>query len=386
MTDILRLEDLLRRKWLHTALVHSRKEGSISIESFQTLLNICCTVYDNETSVLVRFIVSNLITRTNEMKILALQEVVKTNNVELIKACFYGDESKNILNSEYYESFLKIALKNGNGESLVYLSNLPISRTMTPLKGTNFGFYFSSNSERSPANCFSIQKHKNVIDQLLLRGASLYEKKTFAMEYLFKSKITRYFKPELSDFLLSRGATLNDCDPKKKGHSLLTIAISKADECSVAYLLKKAKMEQGYETKYMSAAEYEKALEICLREWVCAKKKNFRNRDNLCSMIKHAASVEDKTIERIVMSPKIVGEETFLKYLLEHHRQAMMSYEKWTWTHGMEVMRKHTLRKYYRDEFAATIMLGTKSRLNQKSVLRHLDEDHLLMIFDALFY
>ena len=91
MAHVFTLMDLLRRKWLHTALVHSRKEASISIQSFRTLLNICCTVYDNETSVLVRFIVSNLINRTDQMKILAIQEVVKTNNVELICLLYTSD-------------------------------------------------------------------------------------------------------------------------------------------------------------------------------------------------------------------------------------------------------------------------------------------------------
>lgn len=355
-------------------------------------------MYDNETSVLVRLIVVNLINRISSglpihidaMKPIALKAVVKTDNVELIKHCFHGEAGANILQSEYYVSFVNIALANNNCESLVYLMNVPITTRMTALSRgllnrDVFKFYFSGSTARSPVSCLTFEQHIQVIDKLLLIGAPLDNKKSFAMEYLFKSQITGSWKPQLSELFLERGATLDDCNPKKIGHSLLTIAIAKRDECSVEYLLKRAKMEQGYEAKYMSATQYAKSVQMCVGAW-CREKKTFRNRDILFHMIKHAASVEDKTIERIVTSPKIVEGDIFLTYLLEHHRQAMMSYEKWDWTHARKGIGKHTLRKYYGDEFAATIMLGTNLRLNQKSMLRHLSEDPFVMIFHALFH
>lgn len=400
MIHPLALENLLRGKFLDAALVHSQEDAPISIVSFQTLLKICCLKYDRETSLHLRFIVSNLINRIedyerndsnfqsdandrNEMKVSGLEKVVTTNNIELIKHCFSGEEHSKLL-KVYYVRFLNRAMRCGAGEAIAHLSNLPFTISKSKFK-ISLASYFWNISQWSPVNLFSLETHKTVIDQLLLRGVVLNHKKYPAMEYLFKSTLPELDKTQLSDFLLSRGATLNHCNPQKSQHSLLTIAISKREVHSAKYLVTKAEVQQGYEISFMSNAGYRKAWCSLVREWKSRKRKRELETELLFFLLQHAMALERDMIEIIVRSPKMIGETNILNSLLQHHRKAMITYDEWEWMDGSGHETREILNKYFRDEFATTIMLGTKPRLNQQSVLRHLNEDHFVMIFDALF-
>lgn len=399
------VEHLIRRKWLETALIYSYENTPMSLIYFERILDVCAHVNDEHTSARLGKIIFNLMNRVKSFsgqrslelydllapgyfKTRAFHYVIKTNNIDWVEQCMSGAENGRLLTEDYGE-LIHHAVFWGAGRVLAHLSKMPITGTITMKQSCwvsrIFFHYFDKKSENSPVNCYSTQEHKEIIGQLLLRGAKINDQSEPAIEQVFKSNLTSRKKAEISDFLLDIGATLNDCNPRKSMHNLLTIAIQKRDIDSVKYLIHKARAEDGYTIEYMEVDNYNIACEKCLHECQKTKRKNKSKTELVFFLVQYAKTLKPNFLEKLLTSSKIKEKPEVVEHLVKHQRAGMISYSTWDWSGVAESEIHEYLKKHFANEFAETVLLGIKPRLNQRSFLRFLNEDNFITIFKCLF-
>lgn len=407
------MEHLIRRKWLDTALIYSCEHTPISLICFERILDLCAYVNDQHISARLGKIIFHLMNRVKSfsregslelhdllapgyLKARAFHYVIKKNNIDWVEQCMSGAENSRLLTEDYGE-LIHHAVFWGAGRVLAHLCKKPMTMTITMKQSCwaprIFFHYFENRSGNSPVNRYSTQEHKEIIGQLLLRGAKINDQSEPAIEQVFKTNLRSSNKAELSDFLLNLGATLNDCNPRKSMQNLLTIAIQKRDLESVKYLVQKARAENGYDIEYMQEDNYNVACEKCLHEWQKTKRQNDSKTELLFFLVRYAKTLKPNFLERLLTSSKIrekpeVVEHLIkhhLEHLIKHHRTGMISYSTWDWSGVAESEIHEYLKKHFANEFAETVLLGVKPRLNQRSFLRFLNEDNFITIFKCLF-
>lgn len=335
--------------------------------------------------------------------------VVDTNDVELFKACFTDEEIMH-LNSDRYTghcqmrtsptghcqmrtSLIRTALESGAGRMLLHL--LSVCALKKPLRnpywrinnGQIWMQYFRKNGGQCPMATFSIETHKEVISKLMEFGVTISHSNNYALEHLFRSRMHECDKIELSDFLLSKGASLNDCNPQRSNYTLLHIASSRNEMLCVEYLLARAGGVSGYSVNFLSDVYCTSLCAKIVCEWLKrgryleSNKKDDRVVETLLLLLRHPMRLDPMSVESIGTSLPVGSQPELMDHLLRYQKSDMVRFVAWDWPRTGSPMYAF-LWNHFADEFVQTIMLGTVRRLNRHSPLRECSEDVFMILFE----
>lgn len=319
-----------------------------------------------------------------------MEDVAEINDVELFKFCFTDEEVMNLNSIKWGAAhIMQKMLRSGAGGMIAHLSHVlkPEFGHWWWLKAKEVWILYFQNTKESPSGMFTIGTHKEVISKLMEYGAKLRYGNSYALENLFRCcRMDECVKIELCDFLLSKGATLNDCNPKRSNYTLLQIAISRGEISCVQYLLSKARDIHEYRVNFSSKRYCNNMCTNIISAWVKNRRYNRTTKESktLLFLLRHGCRLDLKSVKFIGTSLELGKQPELMDHLLKYQKNDMMSFRAWDWPKIVNPMRDF-LWNHFADEFAETILLGTVHRLNRYSPLRECNEDVFIMVFEILF-
>lgn len=325
-----------------------------------------------------------------------MEDVAEINDVELFKFCFTDEEVMNLNSIKWgAANIMQTMLRTGAGGMISHLSHILkpefghwwwlTSKEVWILYFQNF--QNTKHYSKSPLGMFTIGIHKEVISKLMEYGAKLRDTRSYALENLFRSRMDECVKIHLCDFLLSKGATLNDCNPKRSNYTLLQIAISRNEISCVQYLLSKAQGIHKYRVNFLSAGYCNNMCTNIISAWVKNRRYNLskaKEAKTLLFLLRHGCCLDPTSVKFIGTSLEFGKQPELIDHLLKYQKNDMMCFRAWDWPKIGSPMHAF-LWNHFADEFAETILLGTVRRLNMHSALRECSEDIFMIVFQMMF-